>query len=171
MPTNESAENVSLCVCSRYNFGRPHSVSTATWRRHLQEAPEDERESIRLRRALPEHMSLLPADQNLPLDSEPAAHRVPDPPGALSTSSARRTAALRELAKRARVDESNNHAVGRRKCARNSEPSTSNVNKNNNTDNDFEMDDNLSYYSTMMIKTTLRSQMHLSIDLPQCRMN
>ena len=30
------------CVCSKYNFGQPHLVSTATWYRHLQEARSDE---------------------------------------------------------------------------------------------------------------------------------
>jgi hypothetical protein len=50
--------------------------------------PQKIRESIHLCRALPEHMSLLSADQNIPLDSEPATHHVLDPPGAPSTSSA-----------------------------------------------------------------------------------
>lgn len=35
------------CTCSKHNFGRPHSVSVATWYRHLQEAgSEEERRRI-----------------------------------------------------------------------------------------------------------------------------
>jgi hypothetical protein len=149
MSTSESAENLGLCICSRYNFGRPHKVSAATWRRHLHEAPEAEREDIRLGRLLPEHMVLLSTDPKPALgSSESAANHVTNAPA--PSLSARRTIALQELAKRARLGESENCAVGRRKRARISnseEPSSSNqqreINEDVHADNDFEVDDNL----------------------------
>ncbi|KAF8834252.1 hypothetical protein BDN67DRAFT_1049049, partial [Paxillus ammoniavirescens] len=30
------------CVCAKYNFGRPHLISSTTWYRHLEEATSDE---------------------------------------------------------------------------------------------------------------------------------
>ncbi|KAG1819698.1 uncharacterized protein BJ212DRAFT_1478930 [Suillus subaureus] len=151
--TNECNDNSNLCVCSRYNFGRPHNVSAATWRRHLQEAPEDEKERIRLGRVLPEHMVYLPAEQNHALAPEPAAHQHPDPPGhgALSTNTARRTIALREFAKRARLADSDNSTVGRRKRARNSE---------------FETDDNINQDS---IFSTPRPSSKMNTNEPRGR--
>jgi len=37
-----------VCLCLKHNFGRPHSVSKATWYRHIEEA-ETEEEKQRLR--------------------------------------------------------------------------------------------------------------------------
>jgi hypothetical protein len=34
------------CVCSTYNFGQPHMVSSATWYRHFQEASADEQQRM-----------------------------------------------------------------------------------------------------------------------------
>ena len=34
------------CVCSTYNFGRPHVVSSTTWYRHFQEASADEQQRM-----------------------------------------------------------------------------------------------------------------------------
>ena len=46
METGSAAQKLN-CVCSKYNFGRPHLVSTTTWYRHLQEAgSEEERQQI-----------------------------------------------------------------------------------------------------------------------------
>ena len=41
METGSAAQKLN-CVCSKYNFGRPHLVSTTTWYRHLQEAGSEE---------------------------------------------------------------------------------------------------------------------------------
>ncbi|KAI5988530.1 hypothetical protein EDD15DRAFT_1364346 [Pisolithus albus] len=39
-----------VCSCSKYNFGKPHTVSLATWYRHINEA-ETETEKQRIRSA------------------------------------------------------------------------------------------------------------------------
>lgn len=34
------------CICSSYNFGQPHLVSSVTWYRHLQEASVDKQQHM-----------------------------------------------------------------------------------------------------------------------------
>ncbi|KAG1743387.1 hypothetical protein EDB19DRAFT_2038111 [Suillus lakei] len=89
-------------------------VSDTTWRRHLEEAStEDEKERIRTGRVLHGHsMPIIPA---LPTESAPSL-----PP------SARRLETIRGLAKRAQDSAESLRKVGRRKRAKNSEPSMDN---------------------------------------------
>ncbi|KIK26896.1 hypothetical protein PISMIDRAFT_94090, partial [Pisolithus microcarpus 441] len=88
-----------LCVCKKYNFGRPHSVSLPTWYEHIQQAESDE-EKQRIRqvtfitsnsRHLTEALAMLqsalsvvgygsPGDLSI-LHSPPLSpHRDPTPP-------------------------------------------------------------------------------------------
>lgn len=104
------------CVCRKYNQGQSHMVSGTTWRRHLEEAnTEDERERMCTGRALNGHS--IPA-----LSVPPAESSAPVLP-----PSVRRLDAIRGLAKRARENAELSRKVGRRKRAKQTEPSMAQV--------------------------------------------
>jgi hypothetical protein len=110
-----------VCVCSKYNEGRPHEVSNTTLYRHIREAStEEEKQRIHSVMALG---GIVPALENFTTAEQPLvqasgsawsagpASEVPLRP------STRRAATVRGLIARAREHESLQH-VGRRKRAR-----------------------------------------------------
>jgi hypothetical protein len=106
-----------VCVCSKYNNGQPHEVSSATWYRHLQEASTDEeKQRIRSVNALGGITLSTPADLPIPGSSVHAAG-VPDSDTFIPRG-AHRAATLRALAQRARESEDSKRRVGRRKRAK-----------------------------------------------------
>lgn len=103
-----------VCVCSKYNYGLPHEVSSATWYRHLDEATtQEEKQRIRSARAL----GVLTLTQTLSKspDSESSAADTSES----VSRGARRAETLRALAQRARESEGSNPTrAGRRKRAK-----------------------------------------------------
>jgi hypothetical protein len=107
-----------VCVCSKYNNGQPHEVSSATWYRHLEEAcTQEEKQRIRSVNALG-GIVLTPSDLPDPLaGSSVQAAGIPNSDASLSRG-AHRTATLRALARCARESEDSKLRVGRRKRAK-----------------------------------------------------
>lgn len=98
-----------LCVCSTYNNGLPHEVSSATLYRHLDEATtEEEKHRIRSAKAL----GAIALSLNDPPIPQSTDTNIPIPRGA------RRADTLRGLAQRARESEGSNGRAGRRKRAK-----------------------------------------------------
>lgn len=105
-----------ICVYRKYNQGQSRMFSGTTWRRHLEEAnTEDERERMRTGRALNGH--------GIPAFSVPPAESS----ALVLPPSARRLDAIRVLTKRARENAELSRKVGRRKRAKQTEPSMAQV--------------------------------------------
>ena len=123
-PSGSSSRTVAkqfVCVCHRYCNGQPRLLSEATFYRHLAEAEQDEYHTIEAVKAVSldaAHMML--ARRNTSSDHNNQSVNEAGPSRGISLS-ARRTATLRGLAKRAREDPDSQRRAGKRKCARNKE--------------------------------------------------
>ena len=119
--SGHTAAKQLVCMCHRYCKGQPRLLSETTFYRHLSEVEEDERHKLEAIKAASLDAARMILTSRGSLDNRAEQSTIEAGPSKGTSLTARRTASLQILAKRAREDPDSQRRVGKRKCARNKE--------------------------------------------------